>query len=265
MHLLLTDETNVTPSETVDFFVTGGLFFPIEKLSDLHSGIEAIRKTHGYKAGDTLKFNTHERPSQVSHAACTSAKSAVMDLCQGLGCKFIGYVVLHAIVDKANQILWGLDAVIRSFDLFLREANEDGVVIFDRVPVPNVNEYLASKFFKGLEFPQEKARVDLSRIKMFASTCINASHANTAMDVVLGSFRYAINRPENEAVAKLLMSGTVRLMWGKRDGERLEILDKGLVLRPIVDNIKVPAYKKKYDDLLNHINRLLTDGEPTTT
>jgi hypothetical protein len=263
MHLLLTDETNVTPSETVDFFVTGGLFFPIARLSDLHSGIDAIRRVHGYKAGDTLKFNTHERPSHISQAACTSAKSAVMDLCLDLGCRFIGYVILHSIIDKENQILWGLDAVIRSFDLFLREANEDGIVIFDRVPVTNVSEYLASKFFNGLEFPKEKARVDLSRIKLFASTCINASHANTAMDVVLGSFRYAINRPANEAVAKSLMGRTARLMWGERKGEALDILDKGLVLRPVVDNIKVPDYKKKYDDLLDHINRLIADAKPS--
>jgi len=52
MFILLTDETNTQPTDDIKFFAYGGLFFPIEKLPDLHTEIETIRKEAGYGPED---------------------------------------------------------------------------------------------------------------------------------------------------------------------------------------------------------------------
>jgi hypothetical protein len=259
MQLLLTDETNLTPSGKAEFFVTGGLVFPVEGLSALHAEISRIRMDCGYKPKDHLKFNTHARPSHVSQAKCTLAKNAVIDACARLKCRFIAYVVLHKIVGKNEKyIQWGLDAVIRSFDLYLQEKGENGIVIFDRPPIPKPHEYFIEKFSEGLKFPGTGGRVDLDRIKLFGSSCSNASHGSAAVDIVLGSFRYAINE-RNKPAAGLLMKKVVPMMWGERDGADYNVNEKGLILRPMLPKITVTNYRKKYDDLLEYVNKLVAD------
>ncbi len=58
----------------------------------------------------------------------------------------------------------------------------------------------------------------LDRIKLLTSTCTNASHASSAMDVTLGAFRYCINQPKNLPAARAMMAKVVRLIWHERRG-----------------------------------------------
>ena len=262
MHFLFTDETNLPTDPTAKFFAYGGLIIPPGKLADLHAGIAQIRRVAGYQPDDELKFQTSARPAHVSLESCTKAKNDVVELCTQLGCRFIAYVVLHAIAKKRplqEVIAWGASHVIGKFNYFLSTVPADGVVVLDRLPHASEYSLLTDKFTKGLTFPDGQ-QVALDRIQLFASSCSNASHASSAMDIVLGSFRYCINQPKNVPAARKMMSNITKLIWCERNGDELYPFERGLIFRP--KEIKVDAYKKEYGDLLAWINELLRE-DPT--
>jgi hypothetical protein len=257
MYLLFTDETNLQAKENVEFFSYGGLIISSENLPKLHTGIEAIRIKYGYGQTDKLKFDTNARPKSVSVEAATRAKQEVIQLCVALDCKFIAYVVLHAIAQKqdiAKVVMWGASHVIGKFNFFLKTKDSYGMVAMDRLPDGVEFEFLAQKFSEGLSFPDEES-VQLDRIVLHASTCLNASHASSAMDVVLGSWRYCINNPRNKKAAEEMMDNISKLIWCEREGNNIYAFEKGLIFRP--KTVKVDAYQAKYDALLNHVNGLL--------
>ncbi|SRR6266550_266292 len=259
MHFLFTDETNLPNDPTANFFAYGGLIIPPGKLTDLHGEIAQIRVAAGYRPEDQLKFQTSARPAHVSLDQCAKAKNDVVELCTRLGCRFIAYVVLHAIAKKRpieEVITWGASHVIGKFNYFLSTVPADGVVVLDRLPQASEYSLLTEKFTSGLTFPDGQ-QVTLDRIKLFASSCTNASHASSAMDIVLGSFRYCINQPKNVPAARKMMSNITKLIWCERNGDDLYPFERGLIFRP--KDIKVEAYRKEYDDLLAWINELLKE------
>jgi hypothetical protein len=258
---LITDETNTRADQNAKFFVYGGLFFPVEALVHLDSGIARIREEAGYRPDDQLKFDTRSRPKQVTIEAATAAKKAVVELCIRLECRFIAYVVLHSIARNRTPqelVAWGANCVLASFNRFLGEANDFGFCLIDRLPDSSEYALLTQKFCFGLEFPDEST-IMLDRVKLYGATCINASHACSAVDIVLGSFRYCINQPANLAAAKQMMADVTRLIWHKTVGDAIYALDRGLIFRP--QNIKVESYQSEYTALLEHINLLVADAE----
>ena len=88
----------------------------------------------------------------------------------------------------------------------------------------------------------------------------NASHANSVMDIVLGSFRYCINNPKNKDAARHMMGRVVDILWHSKEGDKYHMLDKGLIVRPEMPNIKSPTIKAEYNELFRHINELLNES-----
>lgn len=261
MHLLFTDETNLPADPNAKFFAYGGLIVPADQMVPLDGLIAAARKQAGYQPNDELKFETHARPKAVSVDACSTAKHAVVQACIDCGCKFIVYVVLHAIAKNTPQkelISWGADHVIGKFNFFLSQNASHGIVVVDRLPGAAEFSYLSTKFTEGLKFKGEDS-VPLDRVKLFASSCCNASHISSAMDIVLGSFRYCINQPKNIDAAKTMMANVTRLIWHRRDGDTIHALELGLIFRP--KEIKLEKYKAEYASLIAQINSLIEDNE----
>jgi len=263
MHILLTDETNRQPGPKVKFFVYGGLILKADDLSRLDSGVSEIRRDLGYRPQDDLKFDTRCRPDHITIEAATEAKRGVVSLCKDLSAKFIAYVALHDIIkhtDPDTQVLYAANTVISQFNRYLCDVvRDDGICVVDVLPVKHGWKYLSEKFTLGLAFDDRYVRVD--RIKMFCSTCNNASHASSAMDIVLGTFRYCISDPENLQAAGEMMAQVVDLMWHEREGNAIRALERGLVMRPRFDNIKVDKYRHEYAGLIAHINKLLGHGD----
>jgi hypothetical protein len=259
MHILLTDETNRKPTPAARFFVYGGLLIDVSRLSEMDAGIASIRREAGFRAQDDFKFGTHTRPKQVSFDAATEAKREVIALCTRVEAKFIAYVALHEIIkgsDPDDQVLFAANTVISQFNKYLRVvANDDGICIVDNLPVKRSWQYLSEKFTLGLNFGGQHVPVD--RIKLFAATCNNASHMSSAMDIVLGTFRYCINKPENVAAASEMMRSVVELMWHEQRGQTILATERGLVMRPVVENIQMKQYRDEYHALIQHINSLL--------
>jgi len=259
MYLLFTDETNLTPDLQAKFFVYGGLFFPVERLIAIDMGIAKIRDEYGYRPSDPLKFDTRSRPDHVSFDNSTKAKEEVIQLCIKQECKFIAYVALHAIIKNAKQyqiIHNGANHVIGRFNKYLHDNNDFGICVVDRLSSSDEYKYLVEKFCLGLDF-LDSPSVVLDRVKLFTSSCNNASHASSAMDIVLGSFRYCINQPKNIDAAKKMMLNIVKMIWHTRVGENIHAMDKGLIFRP--KEIQVPQYKAEYKTLLDHINALIAE------
>ena len=261
MHILLTDETNAVPSDAAKFFVYGGLIVDAGALPQLDDRVAAARAKYGYKPGDLLKFDTNARPKHVPLDAATAAKNDVIQACIDVDCKFIVYVVLHAIAKTrpaADIVAWGANCVVGKFNYFLHVTNSHGLVAMDRFPAGNDYSFLTDKFCFGLTFQGEDP-VALDRIKLFSSTCINASHVSSAMDIALGAFRYCINQPANVAAAKVMMANICRMIWCTREGDTLMPLERGLIFRP--KTVNVDKYKAEYDGLLQSINLLIADAK----
>jgi hypothetical protein len=261
MYILLADETNRTPSKDAKFFIYGGLLFSLEKLDELDIEIEKIRKSAGYCAGDEFKFDTRSRPSHVTFENSTKAKGQVVDLCLRVGCKFIAHVILHEIIknqDQEQQVQLAADYVIGRYNQYLIENNGTGLCVVDNLPGKTQFKYLSDKYTYGLTLSYEH-KIRLDRIKLFAASCSNASNVSSAMDIVLGSFRYCINNPKNPEAAKIMMKNVMNLMWHEKKEGKIFTIGKGLILRPELE--KVPyKYRPDYDELLSNINVLLGAG-----
>lgn len=260
MYLLVTDETNRTATENIKFFVYGGLVIPFDKISELDSSIRQIRVAAGYQDIDEFKFETRSRPNHVTITDATEAKKATVNICKELGCKFIAHVIHHSIIqnqDQSEQIHKAADYVIGRFHIYLIARNSDGICLMDNLPDRTELAYMTRKFQSGLTL-QNNEIVPLNRIKLFGSTCVGASHANSAMDIVLGSFRYCINQPQNLQAAQEMLGSVVKLMWSgqNRDGT-ITVGDKGLILRPQLNRINSRSIRAEYDELLVRLNGLL--------
>lgn len=261
MYLMVADETNQRPSKDVRFFVYGGLLFDINKLHELDSEVSKIRLKAGYKDSDEFKFDTRTRPTYVSQEKFLQAKNDVVNLCIKLQCKFLVHIILHDIIanqDLDQQVEWAADYVIGRYNMYLNDVNDDGICVIDNLPIKGQFKYLSDKFVTGLSMSTGKA-TKLNRIKLFAASCVNASHANSAMDIVLGSFRYCINNPKNPDAAKALIGKVSDLLWGEKVGKDYHVIGRGVVVRPEMKNIRFESYKKVYDELFKNINRLLGD------
>ena len=260
MYVLMTDESNREPSKEAKFFIYGGVLFPADIFETLHNEVEQIREDAGYKRCDEFKFNIRSRPEYVKREDCTKAKRKVIKLCQKTGCKFIAYIILHDIaINQTDRIkmTYAADALFGRFNEFLQIKDSIGICVVDNLSITAQYKYLAEKFAIGLHMPDGEKPLD--NILLYTATCINASHVSSIIDIVLGSFRYCINNPQNTEIAKKMMKDVLKIMWHERIGEDYDVRKMGLIVRPMLHEIRKQLYKEQYDILLEHINLLLED------
>ncbi len=260
MELLFADETNTSTGsdEKAKFFVYGGLIVPAESAEALDAGITEIRKKYGYRDGDILKFDTNLRPEQVTIEDFVQAKKDVVALCVELGCTFLVYVVLHQIAREQGinkTIVWGANTIISKFNQYLEKHNRRGLVTFDRVEGGDLDfDYLVEKFTRGLILPSGST-VHLGRIMGYSLSCTNASHFSSALDIVLGTFRYCINNPTAREATSSMMRNITKIIWARPAGKDIDPFELGLTFRP--KTFTVLAYKAAYRELVTQINSLL--------
>lgn len=267
MYYLFADETNTTPKhdQRVTFFVYGGLIVPDSEISSIDQEIRRIRTENGYSNTDSLKFDSRTRPEEVSIEAFGKIKNEIVELAASKGCVLLLYVCHHEIarnIGLGTTIKWGADHIISKFNRFLAAKDSEGIVVMDRLSDTTEYSLLVEKFTKGLIYPQKGTTVPLERIKLFASSCDNASHLSSLADIIIGTFRYCINDPANYEAAKVMMANLVKLVWADKsiDGKHLYPFEKGLTFRPRTETVKHPPYKADYDALLAHLNTLLGDA-----
>lgn len=256
MYLLVADETNRAGSATIKFLIYGGLIIPLKELVALNAGIDDIRAKAGYLPGDELKFDTRSRPPNVEVEAATQAKREVIELCCSLRARFVVQASLHDLIkDQADddQIEFAANTILSAFNKFLTEQSSYGICLVDNRPTKRQWRYLGDKFSVGLTFPSGSTR-RLDRVLVYGATCVNAGHVNSAMDVVLGTFRYCVNKPLNDAAARSMLKSVMRLMLNKKIGDSIRITDHGLLLRP--KNVEAGLLRDEYENLVSHLNTL---------
>ena len=265
MYLLFTDETNVEPRKNVKFFVYGGLYFPLSTLPDLHHRVADIRGKHGYLPGDTLKFTLNELPDHLAKDTCTSAKNDVLSLCAELECRFMAFVIHHGVMKNktvTERKQQGANVVIGKFHALMESESTYGMCIIDNIPEKDQYKYLREKATRGLVL-HTGGEIPLPRIPLFAATCVDASHAASAIDIVLGAFRYAINHDKSSDVACSLLRKVLPLIphEEKSDGG-WKITEIGMMLRPTEPRLSrdYGKFKPDYDDLMDRINGMLAES-----
>ena len=259
----LGDETN-TQAKPGEFFVVGGLVFPLAAIDDIHADMAAIREDRGYGPGDSLKFDTRARPKHVSQDDATDAKRATIEALSSRGVQMFTYVILQDIAGAQSEKVrmeWALNSLALAYDRFLHVDGATGAFMMDRDD--SQHKHLASMFQDGLTM-KRGARELSERIKFFGMTSNNASHLSSAVDVALGGFRYCVNHcvngTGNEDVARTIFSPLAQLMYGVTTKTGRYIWDYGYLELP--KPVKRPAYASKYDLLRNQLVSLTTsEGE----
>jgi len=259
-YFLFMDETNVEPSNSSEFFIYGGAIVPQSSLEKLHEIVEEVRKEYGYKDTDKFKFAPHSRPKQVEPAKFRAAKRDVMAKCANLGIEFVACLVLHDIAKKKKKdqlIQWGANTVLGAFNQYLQEKGAKGVVVADRFPGNDGFSYCREKFQTGLTFPGGTSR-KLENVLLYSFSCDGASHAMSAIDILLGGFRYCVNKREAREISKTILRQLARMIWSIRRGNSRVFSERGLRFRP--KEIRCHSYRERYNDLITHLNELWNEG-----
>ena len=252
-YILYTDESN--NDGTKDFFILGGVFFPVDQLTAIHSLVVACRYDNGFQPEDDFKFNTHSRPDHVSQEQHLAAKAQLLVGLAALDLRFMVVAALRDIAADPRQ-RWEFqgNSLLLTFDKFCAQRKSNGIVIFDRTS--EGFDYAREKFKTGVKY-KSGGQFDFSeRLNLFAQSCIGASHIGSVVDVVLGAFRFCVNDVTGAAKGTTAMLPAVlSLMYFREFKGRPVILDYGFMLRP--QHVVMAAYKAKYEELTERLNRVM--------
>lgn len=192
MYFLYTDEANIEPSSS--FFIYGGVSIPSNNAVELSNAIEVLRKKFGYRPKDPLKFNTVERPAQITPDAHKEIKRLIIQCAVDFNVKIFVSLIYHGIAsspDNARQ--YEINRVCYHFDCFLKRENSHGFVFIDTFSDTSIHEILREKFSVGLiGLPYSSPR-RLERILGFHLATIGSSNFSSVVDIIVGSLRYAVN------------------------------------------------------------------------
>ncbi len=257
MHFLFGDETNTEPAREVEFFIYGALVLDEEQLEEIHDGIDEIREDLGLRHDEPLKFS--QKPRRISAGEHREAKRQALDLLEKTEAVFIAYCVHHRIlhgaaVSERNE--YALNTVLWGFHRLLDREGDHGMVVLDQLP--NQTRYVVSHLNnEGLRM-YDGTTVRMPRITGIATAHVEWSHGLSACDLLLGAFRYCVNKPDTAASQEMFPSVVSRL-WHREDASgRRYVREWGLFLRPKV--VKAASIKARYDALVAQLQRLADEG-----
>jgi len=256
LHVLFADETNTEPTRDVEFFIYGGVLLSTDQVPDVHKGIRDIRRDLGLGHREPLKFSG--RPKRITSADHLQAKRSVLELLTDVDARFIAYCVHHDVargvsVGKRNE--YALNTVLWGFHRFLVREKDHGLVVLDQLRPQE--RYVVSRLnTDGLEMYDGDV-VPMPRLTGISTAHVEWSHCLSACDVLLGAFRYCVNKP-NTAASGEMFPAVAPLLWYWVDSSgRRYVREYGLFLRP--KEVKSPRIKARYDDLVASFNRLAGD------
>ena len=256
MHWFVTDETN-NDFVSGTFFIYGGLVVTDSQLQEVHTAVQAIRSKYGYLPGDSLKFHTRSRPTQVSIADSKAAKREVIEALERIGARLLIYVILHDIAQSQTpdtRQKWALNTVTYAYYRLLIEENAGGVFMMDRDDEQHT--HLASLFQNGPKMADGRHVAVSDRIFLFGMSANNSSHLSSAVDIALGGFRYCVNTAGGDGaqvVAGEIFPPLARMLWGREVGGTKYIRDRGFHSMPKTE-IKSSSYKRIYKNLFEKLN-----------
>lgn len=250
MHLLYCDESNME-ERAGDFLIYAGLAIDGERALDLSQEIDAIRVRLGVPRDYRLKFNPG--PEGFTHAQFIELKRQVIAAAVDHGVGLLAYVVLHNIATNPDEARRnGINTVCFHFDCLLNRRNDSGLVLIDRFNDAGnqVEAHLAEKFSIGLVGMPYGAEVPMRRIVGYHYSAIGQSHFASVVDVVVGSFRFAINahsrnlQPLHASATAILQSLSPLFI---RNDPVAAVSELGLLFSPKV--IRAAGFRAQYQAL----------------
>jgi hypothetical protein len=247
MHLLYCDESNLEERSS-DFFVYGGLIIPPETAKQLSNRIGLIRTNAGVARDFILKFNPG--PAGMSHTDFVALKQQVLQCAVDHGCKFITSLILHDIATSPDDARRNeINRICYHFNCYLNPIHATGLVLIDRFSDSQIDAHLCEKFSTGLTGMPYGDTLALQHIVGFHYSAIGQSHYGSVVDIVLGSFRFAVNaftrNDQSKAGTSIHLLQLLRPLFDTQANG--EILETSLFLSPKV--IRVERYRNQYEAL----------------
>ena len=248
MHLLYCDESNLEPRDG-DFFVYGGLVVAAEAALSLTHGIEKIRRDAGLPNDAILKFNP--RPHQLNHQQFSALKQAAVGVAIAHGCAFFTSVILHDIATSADDARRNcINTICYHFDCYLRRQKGHGLVLIDRFEDGKIDAHLREKFSTGLTWADSKGHTRLEQIVGYHYSAIGQSHLGSVIDIVVGSFRYAVNAHTRKDEGRLNSGAKLLQLIAPlffREGDDRRVSELSLMFSPKV--IQADKFRATYVQL----------------
>jgi hypothetical protein len=191
VRLLYCDESNLNHRDS-DFFVYGGVAINASAAPALSTAIERVRTDAGIPPEFVLKFNPG--PLNLQHQQFAEVKRAIVEAAVSHGCIFLTSLILHLVATSAEEARRNeINRLCYHFHSYLNHVDDCGLVLIDQFDDPKINEHLRQKFHTGVIGMPYSRSIRLERILGFHYAAIGQSHFGSLVDIVLGSFRYAVN------------------------------------------------------------------------
>lgn len=252
MFVFAGDESNVTQSKQARFFIYGGLVIAADKASEAARRVSVIRTKYDFPRDAEFKFDVRSRPDDMSARQFREAKNEVLVASAELEVRFMAYVVHHGIAARQRRELWlwALNTLLCQFDLFLQRERSYGICLVDRFE--NDMSVLRRIHQQGVdpEFGDGKLRHALENVWCYGTVNIGTTHVASMVDIVLGAFRYCVNKMVNGSSPVDLYS-KVRPLMLCEPSNPAKVNEWGLFLRP--REVKAASYKQEYDALLQYL------------
>lgn len=235
-----------------DFLIYGGLIVDADAVLSLTQKIWKIREKYGIDREEKLKFNPG--PSHLNHQQFLSLKSELVTASIEAGCKFLVYNVLHELVKDADLGRRnGINEICLNFSYILKNDDTCGLILIDRFNDKGnkIEGHLTEKFAVGLKGLPHSEKFPLDRVVGLHYTAIGQSHLPSLIDIILGSYRFALNchcrdKPEHFETSKAILDLLAPLF--PMDKEETCIPRMGISFSPL--DVRVPKFRQKYSDAI---------------
>lgn len=262
MYLLYTDETNLEPRDST-FFVYGGLVVPPEGATSFSEAIEGIRRSAKIPPDFLLKFNPG--PSHLRHGEFIDVKRQMIQAAVDAKCHLLVSLILHNIATSADDARRNeVNRVLYHFNCYLARPKANGIVLIDRFSDKQIDGHLREKFCRGVIGLPYTREHRLERILGIHYSAIGQSHFPSAIDIIIGSLRFAVNAHTDGNTHHQATSETVmKLLRGLFFCERSDGKISTLSLNFSPKSVKAPAYREKYESLRAFFKRCGIEAEQT--
>lgn len=248
MYLLYCDESNLEPRDN-DFFVYGGLVIGGEQAHSLSDRIDTIRRTARIPRDFLLKFNPG--PANLDHAEFINVKQQVIEAAIEHGCIFLTSMILHNIATSPAEARRNeINRICYHYNALLHRAETHGLVLIDRFEDRQIDQHLREKFSTGVTGLPFSPELRLKRIVGFHYSAIGQSHFSSIIDIVLGSFRFAINAFTRNDAERLETAGRLLELLSPlflRDPGHEQVSELSLFFSP--KTVRSDRFLRQYTDL----------------
>ncbi|MCK0095498.1 hypothetical protein MWU60_07935 [Yoonia sp. F2084L] len=254
MKFIYCDETNMETRDG-DFLIYGGLTVDDDKFQSLNDKIWLIREKYKIDRSEKLKFNPG--PKHLLHQEFIGLKSELIEAACDHACQFLVYHVLHDLVTDADLGRRnGINEICLNFSYLLKAADTCGMVLLDRFnDLGNkIDGHLTEKFSIGLTGLPHSEQFRLDRVVGLHYSAIGQSHMPSLIDIILGSYRFALNSHcRNEAKhhvsAGKILKSLRPLFPSDRAGAGIPRIS--ISFSPL--DIRVPPFKVKYTNAIDFL------------